>query len=89
MEFRPEAIDAFKSIFRQSCSKIKARKGCRHVECLQDLQRPNVFFTYSEWDSEADLEAYRNSELFAGVWAETKALFTAKAEAWSLKEFTP
>lgn len=89
MEFRPEAIEAFKRIFSQSCSKIKARKGCQHVECLQDLQRPNVFFTYSVWDSEAELEAYRESELFAGVWAQTKALFAAKPEAWSVREFKP
>lgn len=89
MEFREEAIEPFKTLFRNSCSKIKARKGCRHVECLQDLQRPNVFFTYSVWDSESDLQAYRDSELFAAVWAETKALFSAKPEAWSLNEFKP
>jgi hypothetical protein len=32
------------------------------------------------------LNAYRNSELFAGVWGRTKVLFAEKAEAWSLQD---
>jgi heme-degrading monooxygenase HmoA len=43
-----------------------------------------VFFTYSFWNAEANLEQYRNSELFKAVWAETKPLFNAKPEAWSV-----
>lgn len=86
MEFQSDKVEDFKTIFRNSCSKIKSRPGCRHVECLQDLSRPNLFFTYSVWDKEADLQAYRESELFADVWARTKALFSGKPEAWSVME---
>jgi len=42
------------------------------------------FFTYSKWEKESDLETYRNSELFKGVWATTKPMFEAKANAWSV-----
>ncbi len=44
-----------------------------------------VLFTYSHWESEAALETYRHSELFAEVWAATKVLFNAKPEAWSVQ----
>jgi hypothetical protein len=37
------------------------------------------------WDDPKYLEAYRQSELFEGVWAKTKVLFDAKPEAWSVK----
>ncbi|MCU0360076.1 MAG: antibiotic biosynthesis monooxygenase [Bacteroidia bacterium] len=87
MEFRADKVEEFKLIFKTSCSKIKARKGCHHVELLQDINNPCLFFTFSIWDEEADLNAYRDSDLFAGVWAATKALFNAKPEAWTLQEW--
>lgn len=86
MEFRADKTEEFKLIFKNSCSKIKARKGCRHVELLQDVKNPCLFFTFSIWDDEEDLNAYRDSELFAGVWAATKALFSARPEAWTVAE---
>jgi quinol monooxygenase YgiN len=86
MEFRPDKVEDFKLIFKTSCSKIRARKGCRHVELLQDVKNPALFFTFSVWEEEADLNAYRESELFAKVWAATKALFNAKPEAWTVLE---
>lgn len=88
MTFKPENIDRFKDIFKASKSLIAAMDGCRHVELLQDISNPCVFFTLSIWDDPQYLEAYRQSELFAGVWAKTKVLFDDKPQAWSLKEIT-
>ncbi|HQQ93569.1 MAG TPA: antibiotic biosynthesis monooxygenase [Bacteroidia bacterium] len=85
MEFRPEHTEAFKTIFRTNWTKIKSFEGCQHVELLQDENNPCVFFTYSLWDSEQHLNAYRDSALFAAVWKETRALFSEKAAAWSMK----
>jgi len=53
---------------------------------LQDLNQKNVFFTYSWWNSEGDLNAYRNSDLFKGVWVKTKLLFNDKPLAWSTEK---
>lgn len=66
-----------------SKARIKAREGCRYVELLRDERNPNVYFTRSIWDSEEHLNMYRDSELFKGVWAATKALFSDKPQAWS------
>jgi heme-degrading monooxygenase HmoA len=41
-------------------------------------------FTYSQWDSEESLNAYRQTELFVQTWKRTKTLFQEKAEAWSV-----
>ena len=86
MSFKPEHIEAFKTIFETNWTKIKGFEGCEHVELLQDKNNPQIFFTYSLWQSEAHLNNYRNSELFNGVWAATKALFNAKPEAWSVNQ---
>ena len=42
--------------------------------------------TLSYWDSERDLEAYRNSELFKDVWGRVKVLFGAPTQALSLNK---
>lgn len=84
MTFKPENITSFRCLFRASAVRIREFPGCRHVELLQDSTNPNVFFTYSQWDSKAVLEAYRNSDFFRSVWGQTRELFAEKPRAWSL-----
>ena len=86
MTFKTENIERFKDIFNASKNLIAAMEGCIHVELLQDINNPNLFFTLSIWDDPKFLEAYRQSELFEGVWAKTKILFADKPEAWSVKQ---
>ena len=88
MTFRPEAVPEFLEIFRESSPLIRAFEGCNHVELLEIVNAPNKLCTLSYWDSEENLEAYRNSELFKETWKRTKVLFMEKAEAWSLKLIT-
>ncbi len=83
MTFREEAVEAFQDIFATSKDKIRAFPGNQHVELLHDVNNPCIFFTFSLWESEADLNNYRHSELFADTWARTKVLFADKPEAWS------
>ncbi len=85
MNFKPDAVTDFLKIFDASKQYIRNMEGCTHLELLNDISSPTVFFTYSHWQTENDLNNYRNSELFEGVWGKTKILFAAKAEAWSVK----
>lgn len=85
MTFRDEGVSDFLAIFRASKDKIRSFEGVRYLELLNDVKHANVFFTYSIWDNEEALEAYRNSELFRNTWSETKKLFSAAPEAWSTK----
>lgn len=85
MTFQEDKVEEFLEIFRSSKDKIRGFEGCRHVELLQDAHQPNVYSTYSHWESEEALNNYRRSELFGQVWPATKKLFAATPEAWSLK----
>lgn len=86
MTFREENVPVFiGEVFEQSKKQIRAFKGCRHMELLQNSEHPNVLFTLSIWDSEDALNAYRASALFADTWAKTKALFADKPQAWTLQ----
>jgi heme-degrading monooxygenase HmoA len=86
LSFHEEHIETFKTIFTDSKEKIVAMKGCHKVELLHDINNPNQFFTYSWWDSQEDLNAYRESKLFKQVWQSTKTLFNDKPYAWSTEK---
>ena len=86
LHFKKENISSFERIFDETRETIKSFKGCSLLELYQDSGDPSVFFTYSQWDSEADLEAYRSSDFFKRVWSRTKQLFDEKAEAWSVQK---
>ena len=85
MEFRHEEIEAFRQLFEARKCLIRNFEGCTHLELWQDRNRPEVFFTYSWWDSEAHLDAYRASHFFDDTWKLTKDKFAAKPEAWSVE----
>lgn len=86
MTFEPKKVKEFLRIFNDSKKHIRNFKGCTHLQLLYDVNDPHVFFTYSYWESEDDLEIYRDSELFKDVWDKAKALFLAQPEAWSLTQ---
>ncbi len=84
MSFHAAHIPAFLENFESNKEKIRNSPGNRLLELYQDKNDKNIFFTYSYWETENDLENYRKSELFGEVWKFTKALFNAKPEAWSV-----
>ncbi|QHL86919.1 antibiotic biosynthesis monooxygenase [Nibribacter ruber] len=86
MTFHPEKVEEFLAIFHASKHKIAAMPGCHGVELLQDYHQANIYHTYSTWDSDDALNQYRQSTLFGMVWKPTKALFSAPAQAFSMKK---
>ncbi|MFD2098827.1 putative quinol monooxygenase [Flagellimonas iocasae] len=86
LTFKPENIPSFERIFKESKNGILAFEGCNMVELYQDPKNPCVFFTYSFWEKESDLERYRASDFFKDVWGTTKQLFSEKPEAWSVNK---
>jgi len=84
MEFKEENIPAFIANFEVVKSKIRNFPGCMFLELYKDKNDKTIYFTYSRWKQESDLENYRNSALFKGVWATTKPMFRSKAQAWSV-----
>jgi quinol monooxygenase YgiN len=86
MTFRPEAVEEFKVFFDSRKEKIRAFKGCTHLELWQETDNTNTFFTYSYWQDETALMHYRNSSFFRDTWQTTKHMFSTKAEAWSVNQ---
>ncbi len=75
---------AFEQFFGEHRHIILSFKGCQHVALLKSTD--DFYFTYSIWDQESSLNAYRNSVQFGKIWSKTKTFFSGKPEAWSLDE---
>ena len=86
MSFHEEKIPDFLENFESVKNKIREANGNRFLELYQDKNNKCIFFTYSYWETEEDLENYRQSELFASIWPKIKPWFAQKAEAWSLNQ---
>jgi heme-degrading monooxygenase HmoA len=84
LSFHEESIPAFLANFEIIKERIRTAPGNRLLELYQDKDNKSIFFTYSYWETEQDLENYRTSEFFNEVWSFTKKLFNDKPEAWSV-----
>lgn len=86
LTFKRENIASFEQIFETTKDQIRNFEGCTNLELYQSIEDPGIFFTYSYWSSDEYLQAYRQSDFFKKVWGETKKLFKAKPQAWSLNK---
>lgn len=80
-------IEDFRATFKQNHQRIESFPGCKEVRLVFDINNPNIHFTISTWESQNDIEAYRTSGLFIGIWSTVKPWFCEKPEAWSTVEF--
>ena len=87
MHFNEKDLGEFLEIFDENKVAIRRFPGCTHLQLLTDPNDPLCYTTLSNWNDAADLEDYRTSELFAGVWKRVKPLFNKKSEAFSLNQF--
>lgn len=83
MTFQKDKTDDFLKWFEEHKNKIKNFEGCLHLELWRDAEQPNIFYTFSIWDSQESIEKYRQSEVFQKVWSYTKTLFQDKPMAFS------
>lgn len=83
MTFQDDKVNDFLKVFEESKEKIRSFDGCQHLELHKDYHAPNIYSTYSIWENDQALDNYRHSNLFKGVWAQTKVLFKEKPVAFS------
>lgn len=72
----------FEQFFGDKKEIILSFKGFKHVELLKSTG--NIFFTFSIWDDETSLNAYRNFIPFEKNWIKKIHFFSRKPEVWSL-----
>ncbi len=88
LHFQTNKIGSFLELFNEVVTKVNKQPGCIEMFMTQDIHNPAVFITHSKWETENDLNNYRNSELFKAIWPTIKPWFELKAEAWSMQLVT-
>ena len=85
LTFKAESVPQFLQIFEEMKHQIAGFEGCESLQLLKQRGTDNVYFTYSIWQEEKYLEAYRNSDFFVNIWSKTKTHFSDKAQVWTLE----
>jgi heme-degrading monooxygenase HmoA len=83
MTFREDEIDSFLEVFDDVKIHIRNFPGCLGLTLLLTTDKPFQMSTFSLWENEEALDAYRHSDLFKVTWAKTKILFAEKPVAFS------
>jgi quinol monooxygenase YgiN len=86
MKVSESDVSVFQRYFNESFSKIRSFTGCCDLSLHTDINDKGVVITFSRWESEAHLNAYRDSDVFKSTWEHVKPLFIAKPEAFSMTE---
>jgi quinol monooxygenase YgiN len=87
MHFTEAGVSEFLQIFEANKVAIRNFEGCHHLELLKDAEDDLIYTTLSHWQSDINLEKYRNSELFDSVWGRVKTLFAERTQAFSLVKY--
>ncbi len=83
LEINLEEMESAELLLIEVAPKVRGMAGCSYLEIIQDVHKLSRVTTYSHWDSEEDLNAYRDSEVFLTFWNSIKPMFQSKARAWS------
>ena len=74
-----QAADA-ERIWREDCGpRMIGQKGCRSEQLLKCIDSPGEYISYSEWESQEDIDRYRESEDHQTIQAHARALQGARA----------
>ena len=83
MRVKPEKLAEFQAIYAGVCDRIRNFPGCLHLQLLLDTDGEGNLYTISHWRSAEDLDTYRHSPFFRGVWGRLKPLFRDRPWAQS------
>ena len=75
----PSDTKAAERVWKTECAPLMIQqKGCVSEKLLRGRE-PGEFISYSEWESEADIERYRSSDAHHEIVNHTRGLTNASA----------
>ena len=67
-------------IWKNDCAPLMIQqKGCRSEQLLKCDDAPGEYISYSEWESQADIDAYRDSDAHKRIQDHSRNLQGAQA----------
>lgn len=87
LHFQEEKVAEFLAFFDTINQVVNNFPGCYGMKLYQDVNDPCVIMTYSHWEDEKALNAYRDSQEFGSIWPNIKPWFQHKPEAWTVQAY--
>ena len=76
----PAEIARAEQVWKTECAPLMIQQqGCLSEKLLKCRDAPGEFISYSEWESDADIERYRNSNVHKEIVGHARGLKDAKA----------
>lgn len=74
-----QAADA-ERIWKEDCGpRMLGQKGCKSEQLLKCMDSPGEYISYAEWESQEDIDRYRESEDHQAIQTHARALQGARA----------
>ena len=76
----PSQAGEAERIWQEDCAKLMIRQpGCISEQLLKCIDAPGEYISYSEWESQEDIERYRQSDDHKVIQQHARALQGARA----------
>ena len=86
---KPDQVNDAISLWKNHCAPLMIQQpGCLSEELLECTDAPGEFISYSEWETEADIELYRQTDAHKEIVRHARGLKGAKAQV-KLYDFVP
>ncbi|HSR55158.1 MAG TPA: antibiotic biosynthesis monooxygenase family protein [Alphaproteobacteria bacterium] len=71
-------------VWKTECAPLMVRQqGCLSEKFMKSIDRPELYISYSEWDSMDSINKYREGADHKIIQSETRGLQGARAVVWS------
>jgi quinol monooxygenase YgiN len=77
---KPDQVKDAVSLWKNHCAPLMIKQpGCLLEKLLECVDAPGEFISYSEWDSQANVDKYRKSEGHAEIQKHSRGLQGGRA----------
>ncbi len=84
MTLKEAHVDSFKKRIPIISIEVRRVSGCMHNDIFRDKNKDNVFYSYTIWNSEEDIEKYLNSQYYKEIWNDLWDYFKIEPQAWKI-----
>lgn len=79
VDVKPEQVKEAVNLWKNHCAPLMIKQsGCLSEKLLECIDAPGEFISYSEWDNQANIDKYRDSQAHAEIQRHARGLQGAK-----------
>ena len=65
-------------------NEVRRVSGCIHNDIFRDKMKENIFYSYTIWNSDEDIEKYLGSQYYKDIWGDLWDYFEGTPKSWKI-----